>query len=45
MKILGSQIKYLGLYEKLGVSDENIGVSDEAAGGVSDETGSPMGLR
>ena len=26
-------------------SDENIWVSDEEGGGVSDETGSPMGLR
>ena len=33
------------LHENIRVSDENIGVSYEAPGGVSDEMGSPMGLR
>ena len=45
-KNIGVLYENLGVSdENIGVSDENIGVSDEAAGGVSDEMGSSMGLR
>ena len=48
MKILVSPMSIYNIqvsHEHIRVANENIGVFDEAGSGVSDEMGSPMGLR